>query len=112
MDELIELQSAHSTQYTKHGVPSDWYIKENITGKQLHVLPGSISDKDLFAVLDFARIYELKAFNAGIMYAKRQHNAPLVNENRFLREQLAEVLKHDAELAEKLEQLLTTQENN
>lgn len=72
--ELIKLQSAHATQYTNRGKKSDWKIQENITNEEMGVLPGILSEAEVFAILDLARKYELNAFNVGIEYGKNQQN--------------------------------------
>ena len=71
--ELIQLQSAHITQYDT-SVKSDWVVEENITNKVIQRFPGNISDNLMFTILNFARKYELKAFNAGIKFQKTKQN--------------------------------------
>jgi hypothetical protein len=74
MKEYIDLQSAHITQFTtEQDGKSAWKVRQNITSKDLHELPGHLSEKDIFACLEFARKFELIAFNAGIYFQKKQH---------------------------------------
>jgi len=72
MKEYVDLQSAHVTQLTteKDG-KSGWKVRKNITDDFLYELPGHFSEKDVFTVLDFARKFELIAFNAGIQFQKK-----------------------------------------
>jgi hypothetical protein len=55
------------------GDKEDWLVRENVTEEVLHTFPCSVSDKLMFAIMHFAREYELKAFNAGIQFAKQQN---------------------------------------
>ena len=75
--ELIDLQSANATQLTHNGVKGTWSIKKNITGELLQVLPATVSDELIFTILDFARKYELIAFNEGIKFQKGKENEVL-----------------------------------
>jgi len=106
MKDLIELQNSHVTQITTHGIPSEWYVKENVTGRRLHSLPETISDRDMTSVMDFAKIFELKAFNAGINFQKGKQNAPLQQRIKALQEELRQVLAHDSYIANLLEKAL------
>lgn len=72
--ELIDLQSAHVTQNSAHGIKDEWRVKKNITLEELEVFPGNISDTMMFKILNFARKYELIAFNAGIVFQKNRQN--------------------------------------
>lgn len=92
--ELIKLQSAHCTQHTTEGVKGDWKVEENETNKNLATFPPNISDEVMFQILNFARKYELEAFNAGITFQKGKQNAVL---QQTINEQLAviEALGHD-----------------
>lgn len=92
--ELIKLQSAHCTQHTSEGVKSDWKVEENATNDNLFVFPPNISDELMFQIMNFARKYELDAFNAGIQFQKGKQNEVL---QQTINEQLAviEALGHD-----------------
>lgn len=108
--EIIELQSAHFTQLTDKGIKGDWSVQENITHKKLHSLPSTISDKDMFAVMDFVKIFELRALNVGIQHAKALNNQPLKDTILHLKSELDAVHKHNEKLAQQLHQLLTNEE--
>lgn len=75
MKDLIDLQNAHVTQITNETIgKSAWKVRQNITSKDLHELPANLNEKDVFACLDFARKFELIAFNVGINYQKQMVN--------------------------------------
>ena len=102
--ELIDLQSAHVTQTTEQGVRSDWNVKKNITGEVLHVFPPSISDTLMFEVLNFAKKYELLAFNEGINFQKGK-------QNEFLSAQITELVGVNRELGAENVRVTTILEN-
>ena len=69
-DNLIVLQAAHVTQLTDNGKKSPWMVRENITSNDLAELPKEFTEAQVFAVLAFARKFELIAFNTGIGHGK------------------------------------------
>ena len=77
--EYIDLQSCNATQISESGVKGDWSIKKNVTGDVLSVFPASVSDKVMFSIMDFAKKYELIAFNAGINFQKGKENEVLAS---------------------------------
>lgn len=70
--EYILLAHAHVNQTTIKGEKTDWSVEANKTNKQLAVLPKSLTDAEVFSILDFARKYELEAFNTGIVFGKEK----------------------------------------
>lgn len=71
--DLIHLQHAHVSQFTANGTEkTDWLIRKNITSEDLATLPGYLSESDVFTILDFARKFELIAFNTGIALGKEK----------------------------------------
>lgn len=92
--EYIKLQTAHCTQHTNEGLKGDWKVEENETNDNLFVFPPNISDELMFQIMNFARKYELDAFNAGINFQKGKQNAVL---QQIINEQKAviEALGHD-----------------
>ena len=84
LPQLIALQASHVTQYTNDGVKTDWKVRENITSNDLHTLPKHLSDNEVFSILDFAKKYELIAFNAGIKFQKGRQNEFLTSKIREL----------------------------
>jgi hypothetical protein len=71
--DYIQLQNANMFQLTNNGVKQDWLVRENITDAVLAEFPSGVSDELMFQIIKFARKYELKAFNAGIDFAKEQN---------------------------------------
>lgn len=69
--DLIDLQHAHAFQLTRSGVRGPWRVRQNITSEHLADLPAELTERQVFAVLDFARRFELEAFNVGIAHGKR-----------------------------------------
>lgn len=88
MKDLIDLANAHVTQITsEQNGKSAWKVRQNITSNDLAELPANLSEKDVFACLDFARKFELIAFNVGIEFQKQQQTNivnNLMNENKRL----------------------------
>lgn len=72
--DLIDLQQAHVTQFTTESgaKKGPWLVRQNITSKDLAELPSYLSEADVFTILDFARKYELLAFNIGIDFGKKK----------------------------------------
>ena len=71
MKDLIHLQHAHTTQYTDGSEKSNWKVRQNITSEDLAELPAELNEGQVFAILDFARKFELIAFNEGIKFGKK-----------------------------------------
>lgn len=101
--ELIDLQSANATQLSDDGVKSDWKINKNVTGETLQVFPATITDELMFMVLDFARKYELIAFNEGITFQKGKENEVLAATIAELQQVNAFLIAENSRLADALE---------
>lgn len=86
---LIPLSSAHVTQYTKDGEKTDWGVLENKTENPLFELPGHLSEGDVFTVLEFARKYELNAFNVGMKHMNKE----MTSRHNVEKEKLLRVIK-------------------
>jgi len=103
--ELIDLQSAHVTQIsTDADGKGDWHVKKNITGEHLHTFPPNINDTLMFNILNFAKRFELIAFNAGIKFQKTK-------QNEYLQAQINELVAVNRELGEENVRLSTIIEN-
>ena len=76
--DLIHLQNAHVTQLAQDGVKGDWFVRKNITNEDLHTFPPLIADDLMFNILNFARKFELTAFNEGIKFQKNKQNKYLM----------------------------------
>ena len=101
--ELIDLQSANATQLSNNGVKGAWSIKKNISGELLQVLPATVSDELVFTILDFAKKYELIAFNAGIKFQKGKENEVLSTNIIELKHTINELITENNRLADILE---------
>lgn len=102
--DFIVLQAAHVTQLTTSGVKSEWQVKKNITGDLLHTFPATVPDNLMVAILDFARDYELLAFNSGIKFQKDK-------QNEYLQAQIAELVGVNKEIAGENVRLASILEN-
>lgn len=98
MPAYIDLQEAHVTQLTESGTKGPWMVRQNATSKDLHELPFNLSDPQVFAVMDFARKFELIAFNAGIDFQKGKQNS-------CLHEQVSRLKKETQLLTDQKERL-------
>lgn len=102
--ELIQLQSCNAFQKIGQDLNADWAIRENITGDVLQTLPGYIKDQDIFLILDFAKKYELIAFNEGIKFQKDKQNLVLSDKILHQDNTIKEILAENERLAGILEQ--------
>lgn len=69
--DIIHLQNAHVTQYTNEGTnKTEWKVRKNITSEDLFELPSDLTEAEVFKILEFAREFELIAFNEGIKLGK------------------------------------------
>lgn len=103
--DMIKLQNAHITQHTSGHIKTDWKIEENITNELIAVFDKKIDDKLMFSILNFARTYELEAFNTGIAYGKKvtidvynkklDGHKKMVKEMRDENERLSEALQRE-----------------
>ena len=75
--DMIDLANAHMTQHTNGAVKSPWSIEANITDAPLGKFPAEYSEGQMFQILDFAKKYELEAFNTGVQYGKQIANGVL-----------------------------------
>lgn len=101
--ELIDLQSANAIQLTNNDVRGDWQIRKNITGELLQVLPAHVSDQLMFMFLDFAKKYELIAFNEGIKFQKGKENEVLAATITELKCIHAVLIEENSRLADALD---------
>jgi len=111
LPQLIDLQAAHVTQLTNKGKKSDWRVRKNITGEDLGKFPPSIDDPLMFKILDFARKFELIAFNAGITFQKNKQNVYLLNKIKELELLTEQLTTHNDYLAGALETVTKNEVN-
>jgi hypothetical protein len=109
--DIIHLQNAHVTQYSGINGKSNWKIRKNITNEDLAELPGHLTEKDVFQILDVARKFELIAFNEGIVLGKKISKnlyEPVIDKYK----EFQIIAKEENErLADKLEQLIGSKED-
>lgn len=104
LPELITLQSCHITQKSQDDVKTDWAVEENITNKLLHTLPKKLTDNEVMGVINFAKKYELEAFNIGINFQKEK-------QNEFLKATILELQNNNDSLAKENTRLATVLEH-
>ena len=109
--DLIELQNSHVTQYAEHGIKGDWFVRENVTDRDLFTLPSKIQDADIFTIMKFAKEFELKAFNAGINFQKNKHNELFKARIEELGGVVEELTHKNQILADKLNKIYSTENN-
>jgi hypothetical protein len=104
---LIDLATAHVTQTKRQGQPkSKWYVRKNITGEDLATLRPTFNEEEVFEILDFARKFELIAFNAGIQFQKKLSNAYYKNLLDGHKRVIHELTAANTKLADKLKDLI------
>jgi hypothetical protein len=109
-EDIVHLQHAHVTQYSGQNGCTNWKVRKNITSEDLAELPGDLTEDEVFKVLEFARNFELIAFNEGIKFGKKQAWSlydPLVNR---LKDDLKLALEANERLATKLEKFILSEE--
>jgi len=74
---MLDLATCHITQHTKGSEKTDWVVQLNETNEEVFRLPKKMSEFEVFAIIDFARKYELEAFNKGIEFQKDKQNSVL-----------------------------------
>lgn len=103
VNSLIDLANSSITQHTNGAIRSEWKVFKPDDNKPLMTFPKNYTEKEIFNIMDFAKKYELKAFNAGIKFQKNKQNNILKN---IIEEQkkLIEALRKDNDrLAEALD---------
>lgn len=110
MKDLIELQHSHVTQVTTNGESSEWKVRENITSKDLYTLPGTIPDKEMMAIMEFAKVFEQKAFEAGIKLQKQISTNYYEDQIKNLKYRIQLAADENTRLAEKLEKFIISKE--
>jgi len=103
--DLVDLRTAHATQLTHKGVKGDWSVRVNVTEEELGTFNGRISDEDMFAILRFARKYELIALNAGIQFQRHKQLDIQREYTLGLEAELQAAKEHNDKLADTVERL-------
>ncbi len=88
----VDLAAAHVTQYKNADQSkSKWFVRQNITSKDLAELPARLTEAEVFEILHFARKFELIAFNAGVQFQvskSRKHFEPMIEGQKQIIEAL------------------------
>ena len=71
-NDIIDLQHSHVTQNTSGTKKTPWRVQKNITNDELAQLPAHLTDSEVFAIMRFAKKFELLAFNRGIRFGKEK----------------------------------------
>lgn len=107
------LYSSYCTQHSKDGRKGDWVLFDK-EKQQLEIFPKEWDEKMIFNILDFAKKYELDAFNKGIEYGKNLNPTTikaLESVIRQLKEENKKLLIENERIGGKLDQLLTFNKN-
>ena len=107
---IIDLQAASITQHTDGHEKTEWVIHKNITGEVLGRLPKHLTESEVFAIMDFARKYELVALNVGIQHQKSLQNEFLKAEIDNLKEVVTGLGGENERLCSILEQHIGNKE--
>lgn len=103
----IQLAYSHVTQHTNDNTKSDWKVRENITSKDLFTLPARLTEAEVFAIMDNVKVFELRAFNAGIDYGKEVTIPVHKKIHKEMSHKLTVALKENERIANILEEHIT-----
>ena len=104
-ESMLDLAVSHVTQQTNGHIKTDWSVQLNKTDKEILTLPSTYLDNDIFKIMDFAKEYELIAFNKGIKLGKEKI-MKVYKDKLDLAERRIEFMKAENEkLANALEQI-------
>ena len=110
MTNLIDLQTAYPTQLTtEQDGKLDWVVYDTARQK-LAELPKELTDSQMFAIMDFARKFELQAFNIGMFHMKSQKDEEIKKILERGNAQLQELRDENTRLALALEQHIIGEE--
>lgn len=105
MQNILELAGTHITQHTTGHQKTEWKVQLNGTQTVIQTFPSHFTENEIFAIMDFAKKYELDAFNKGVRFgnkntvdayeAKLNAKENIINRLKAENERIAEAL--DAE---------------
>lgn len=105
MPDLIDLQAAN-VEVIKHiGNLTKWNVRKNITGETLKLFEANITEEFMFQILNFARKFELIAFNTGIIFQKNKQNELLQQKIQLLEKVNKELVFENERLATVLDNM-------
>ena len=106
MQDMIHLQNSHVTQLTNGHLVTDWKVYangENVT--PLMTLPATYTETEVFKIMDFAKQYELTAFNEGAKFGKRKTMEVYQPKLDAAEARINEMIKENERLSTALEQV-------
>lgn len=109
-EELISLAHANMFQLTHRNKKNEWLIRKNITNEELFKFPSHFNEQEMFLILNFARKFELIAFNTGINFEKKKSQEFLNNIIKDNNNKLSIARGENERLSAKLMQLIGEQE--
>ena len=105
MQNIIDLAGTYVAQNTSGHIKTEWKVNLNGTETTIQTFPSHFTENEIFAIMDFAKKYELEAFNKGVRFgnkntvdayeAKLDAKNNIINKLEMENERLAEAL--DAE---------------
>jgi hypothetical protein len=110
--ELI-LYTSYCKQITHKGVKADWILFDK-NDKEIHRFPKDYTEKKIFEILDFAKKFELDAFNKGVIFQKKMqpHNVNALNSVvRQLKNENETLLTENERIGGELDKLITYKED-
>lgn len=111
--DYIQLQNSHVTQHTNGHIKSDWEVQENISNDILCLFPNTVNEELMFKITDFAKEFELKAFNSGIKLGKEKTVAVYEPKIKQMEEAIKQMKSENVRLSEALEEeMLKGMEND
>jgi len=109
-NDLIHLQHSHITQYTNGDEKSEWKVRKNITSEDLAELPKELTEDEIFKVMEFARKFEIIAFNEGIKLGKKEMKKAYDTIIERLEDNIKLAREENERLATKLEKFIISEE--
>ena len=103
---MLDLSTIHVTQHSNGHTKTDWSVQLNETNEEIFVLPKTLNEKQVFAIMDFAKKYELIAFNKGINFQKGKENS-ILKEKIDTQNMVIEQLKKENERMSNIVDVLT-----
>ena len=110
MQDLVDLANANMFQETFSTGKTDWEIRKNVTGDVLETLPRHLTDSDMFAIIKFARRFELIALNAGIEFEKRNSSDRINKIQERYEAEIIALSERNELLSDKLKKLMEQEE--
>jgi hypothetical protein len=108
--DLIHLQHAHVTKYSGEKGESKWLVRKNITSETIAELSSDYSEAEIFEIMEFARNFELTAFNEGIEFGKNINKKWFIEQVEQQEHSLQLLRNENERLSDKLIKLISKEE--